>query len=280
MRMSSEYHGRGRRLSIMLGLLGVVALASLAAAAPAGNPGVRPGEAMTFRLYMGGLEAGRARMSVGMPVSREGRRLVAVHGQAETTSIIKLVARMDEDYQLVLDANTLLPREVVSLERSPHPQRIASLVDGQHVAHDVKTDRYTGKSKRVMPSLVRDPLTALFALRAMPLADGEHLQLDVLDGTVLWRSQLAIRREQVRLSDETHGRPAIRIDGEITRIDDAGRPLGQPPRHLTVWLSDDADRALLRMESDTSMGRAAIELTSYQRGTRGPMPQLPGITRR
>jgi hypothetical protein len=274
--MSVEYHARRRGLTFMLGAL-VLGMARLAAAASFAHPGVRPGEAMTFRLYLGGIETGRARMSVGHPMHKDGRRLVAVHGQAETTSIMKIVARMDEDYQLVLDAGTLLPREVVSVEHGMRDRRIASRVDGRAIAHDVRLGEQRGASKRVAPTEVRDPLCAFFALRALALASGDVLRLDVLDGTVLWRTRLTVRREPLRLGDQARAREAIRIDGETARIDDAGRPLAGATRHLSVWMSDDGDRALLRMECDTDLGRAAIELTSYQRGGRGPQPELPGI---
>jgi hypothetical protein len=53
---------------------------------------------------------------------------------------------------------------------------------------------------------------------------------------------------------------------------------------LTIWLSDDADRVLLRLEADTDLGRCALELTSYvppaTRVAAERTPELPGIETR
>ena len=83
---------------------------------------------------------------------------------------------------------------------------------------------------------------------------------------------------------EPSARSAIRIDGVARRIEDNGRlRAGMGPRNLTLWLSDDADRVLLRMEADTDFGRCALELTSYVPATRVAeehTPELPGIETR
>src|SRR5581483_746092 len=231
-------------------------------------------------------ESGRARMSVGLPTTRAGKRLVAVHGQAETAKWLQLMVRLDDDYRLIYDAATLLPVEVVSVERGVRERRIASKVDGRRADIDVQAKRDAGRARRTLPNVVRDPLSALFALRAAPLADGARLGLDVLDGAALWRVRLEVHRgEKVRLErngDDARSRVAIRVDGELRRIDDLGRELGGAPRHLQVWLSDDAERLLLLVEGDTDLGRASLELTSYTPPPgaprrREPAPSLPGL---
>src|SRR5438105_2926695 len=78
--------------------------------------GVRPGEAFTFRFSVGPVESGRARMSVGDMMERDGRKLLAVHGQAETSKWLKAMVKLDDDYKLVLDSHTLLPVEIESVE--------------------------------------------------------------------------------------------------------------------------------------------------------------------
>ena len=137
-----------------------------------------------------------------------------------------------------------------------------------------------------MPRIARDPLSGFFALRALPLDDGSQLDLDILDGNALWRVALTVHRgDQVRLDGDASPHAAIRIDGVARRIEDSGRPrAGMGPRNLTVWLGDDADRVLLRLEADTDFGRCALELTSYVAPTRRVAdehsPDLPGIETR
>lgn len=261
----------------------VATLVAASSSADAMHPGARPGEAFTFKFSLGPVEGGRARMSIGKAVAHGNRRLVAVHGQAETTSIIKLVARVDDDYKLVFDTANLLPVSVSETERGVRQRRINSTMSGRTADVDFWAPDKQSKGRHNLPRLARDPLSGLFALRALPLEDAQKLSLDILDGNALWRVALDVKRGQaVRLGENAGvARRAIRIDGVARRIEDSGHPrAGQGPRGLTMWLSDDADRVLLRLEADTDLGRCALELTSYDppnRAVADVTPQVPGI---
>ena len=55
-----------------------------------------------------------------------------MHGQAETTAFVKLLARMDDDYTLVVDTGNLLPVSVAETERGMRERRITvANVDGR-----------------------------------------------------------------------------------------------------------------------------------------------------
>lgn len=270
--------------------IAVCALSLIAASsASAAHPGARPGEAFTFKFSLGPVEGGRARMSIGHPVSERGRRVIAVHGEAETTAFVSLLARMKDDYKLVFDTATLLPLSVSETERGVRQRRIVTRMNGRTAEVDYWAPDKRLRGRRILPRIGRDPLSGLFALRAMPLGEGQRIELDVLDGNALWRvDAVAHRGARVRLEGDAPGSPvhaAIRVDGVARRIDDAGRPRPRyAARHLTLWLSDDAFRVLLRMEADTDFGRCALELTSYipprvASGDERP-PLLPGIVTR
>jgi hypothetical protein len=277
MRTALEYHVRRQRLKSMRPLALLMLLVAPAAAA---HSGALPGEAFTFKFSVGPIESGRARMSVGFPVEKGGRRLLAVHGQAETLPWLALVARMNDDYKLLVDAGTLIPVEVTTVERGIRERKIEAGIhaSGRFVDVSLQSQKEKGRARRSVPDVVRDPLSALFAVRAAPLRTGDEVTFLVLDGTILWRSQIAVRRETLRTEEDAHGKKAIRLDGTNLRVDDAGRPTGLPARRYTVWLSDDADRVLLRMEAQIDLGNAIIELTSYSGArSRGPAPALPGL---
>jgi hypothetical protein len=262
----------------------VLAASALASAASGAHPGARSGEAFTFKFSVGPVEGGRARMSIGKPVAERGRRVVWAHGQAETTAFIKLLARVQDDYTVAVDTGNLLPLTVRETERGLRERKISAAIDGRNAEVDYWSPERQHKGRRLLPKIVRDPLSGFFALRAMPLADGHKITMDVLDGAALWRAALTVKRgDKVRVESDGAGaaaRPAIRIDGVATRIDDSGRPRAMAPRTMVIFLSDDADRVLLRLEADTELGRAALELTSYQPAPRvgqEKTPQLPGI---
>ncbi len=268
-------------------VLGAAMVMSASAPARATHPGARPGEAFTFKFSLGPVEGGRARMSIGRPVSQRGRHVIAVHGQAETTAFVKLLAHIDDDYKLVVDTGNLLPISVAETERGMRQRRISVQHQGPRIADvDFWSPEKQLKGRHLLPRIARDPLSGFFALRALPLDEGQKLDLDVLDGNALWRVALDVHRgEKVRLEGDAAARPAIRIDGVARRIEDNGRPrAGMGPRHLTVWLSDDADRVLLKLEAETDLGRCALELTSYvpptARVADERAPELPGIETR
>jgi hypothetical protein len=273
----------------MRALVYVIALtaASVAAPAYAMHPGARPGEAFTFKFSLGPIEGGRARMSVGKPAARHGRHVIAVHGQAETTAFVKVLARIEDDYTLVFDTGNLLPVTVAETERGVRERRInVAHLDGRTADVDYWSPEKQQKRRRLLPRIVRDPLSGFFALRALTLADGQKIDLDVLDGAALWRVAMTAHRNlRVRLDSDGQSHAAIRIDGIAHRIEDNGRPRpGVAPRNMTIWLSDDDDRVLLRMEAETDLGRCALELTSYvpptARAANERTPDLPGIETR
>src|SRR6266542_50304 len=229
-------------------------------------------------------------MSIGKPVAERGKRVIWAHGQAETTAFIKLLARVQDDYTVAVDTGNLLPLTVRETERGLRERKISSVVDGRTADVDYWSPEKQHKGRRHLPRIVRDPLSGYFALRALGLDDGQKIGLDVLDGAALWRVALTVKRgEKVRVDSDGAGAPArvaIRIDGVATRIDDGGRPRATPPRSMTIYLSDDPDRVLLRLEADTQLGRCALELTSYQpapargRLAQEKVPELPGIETR
>ena len=276
-----------RALPFAIGLAATLA-ASAATPATAMHPGAWPGEAFTFKFSLGPIEGGRARMSIGKPVAQSGRRVIAVHGQAETTAFVKVLAHIEDDYQLVFDTGTLLPVSVAETERGIRERRISvAHVDPRIADVDFWSPERQHKGRRLLPRIVRDPLSGYFALRALPLDDGQKIDLDVLDGAALWRVALVAHRgARVHVGgDGGAARAAIRIDGVARRIEDNGRPrAGVGPRAMTIWLSDDDNRVLLRLEAETDLGPCALELTSYVPPTAHAVvehaPQLPGIETR
>jgi hypothetical protein len=270
---------RGRCAVLGVALIGVTTAAHAFA-----HPGARAGEAFTFKFSIGDIDTGRARMAIGRPSARGGRIVIGIHAQAETLPWLQLLVRIDDDYQLMLDATNLLPLDATTVERGARERKFAThfstVGQGTRAELSVVTPKGSGKGQRVLPWPVRDPVALFLALRAAPLADGDRMETHILDGNALWLARLSVHRgERVRLDREgAQPRAAVRIDGELTRLDVAKKAA---PRHGSLWLSDDDDRVLLRMEGDTDLGRASLELTSYDAPARGRgvtrAPSLPGL---
>lgn len=233
--------------------------------------GVRPGEAFIYTLSVGSIVGARARMSVGLPVQKDGRVLVGVQGEAETTELVRLLAPVTASYVLTLDLGSMLPREVLSTEKGLRDRSFHSFLDGSTLNQELQSTLRNAKTRRVLSREIRDPLSAYFALRAQELAPRTEIDFDVLDGSALWRTHLkVIGVEQIRLGEgDDTGKPvprvsAIHIEGTLFRIDDQGHPIAKIPRRtVSCWLSDDRDRVLLDARFDSDLGKAQLRLLSY-----------------
>ncbi|HEX2572047.1 MAG TPA: DUF3108 domain-containing protein [Polyangia bacterium] len=258
--------GRGVFLGVLLGGLG---LTGEVAEARAVRAAFQAGEAFVYKFSVGTIEAGQARMSVGIPERHEGSRLVAIQADAHSLPWLGLLVRLDDTYQVILEADRLLPRRVVSNETGLRERSIRAELEGHRVKLRFTTPKEDQQYQRVLPGLARDPVAALFALRAAPLAEGERIDQLMLDGVALYRvSCTVVAREELRLGSEQDPAPprtirAIHIEAQAQRIDDLGRPTSQPPRRFRIWLSDDERRIPCRLTGDTDLGEGRLELMSY-----------------
>ena len=107
--------------------LALVWCGATAWAAPAG---FEPGETLTYSFSVGIVEAGRARLAVGVPQRRRGERLVAIQAEAQSLAWLALFARLDDRYEVLLDADSLLPRRIVSREKGIRERTIQTEMAG------------------------------------------------------------------------------------------------------------------------------------------------------
>ena len=263
---STKKARRGACAGILLGVLGLACGVAAARSSPAA---FQAGESFIYKFSVGAIEAGQARMSVGIPERHQGTRLVAVQADAHSLPWLGLFVRLDDTYQVVLEADRLLPRRVVSNETGVRVRTVRAEMEGHRVKLRFTTPEKDQQSQRVLPGLARDPVAALFALRAAPLAEGERIVQLMLDGVALYQvSCTVVAREALRLGNELDPTPprtvrAIHIEAQAQRIDDLGRPTSQPPRRFRIWLSDDERRVPWRLTGDTDLGEGRLELTSY-----------------
>ena len=238
-----------------------------AAAQTARGPG-RQGEAFTFSLkFLGSFDAGRARMAVSPPVASPTGPVIHVVAEAEATGFAKALTGLHEDYRLILDANTLLPRRMHLVESGMRNRTATIDVTDRridiHVVQPPLEKRWAG----VLPSQPLEPLAVLLLLRAARLQNGDKLELIVMDGTAFYQGTMEVTGRQ-ELTTAIGNRPAIRILCRGERISENGVRLGRPPRTAMMWVSDDAARLPLRVEGETELGKAEFALTGYEPGRR------------
>jgi hypothetical protein len=105
-----------------------------------------------------------------------------------------------------------------------------------------------------VPADTQDMLSAIYALRASPATTGDRLNLAVSDNGRLYSVDFAIGGSELvkRGSGDV---AALRVTPTIT--DDKGQRVG---RDTALWLSADARRVPLRLETQLTVGRFVLSL--------------------
>lgn len=253
--------------------LGVIGVQNSAALPPAARP--RQGEAFTFEIMFSGMvEAGRARLAVAPPSASPAGPQIHILGEVEATGFAKAVTGLHDDYRLVLDATTWLPRSLTLVESGQSSRTVVVQINDRQVNLSSKDPNGEKRWSGILPSPPIDPIAVLLLLRTARLNDGDKLTLVVIDASVFYLSTIEVAgREDTTGAFGT--RRAIKLICSGQRIDENGQKLARPLRSATIWVSDDALRLPLRIEGDTELGKAEFALTSYEPGIRPP--QRPKI---
>jgi hypothetical protein len=264
------------RLAVAVALGTVCGVFALGERSAVGQPAPRPrqGEAYTFNLrFLGSVDAGRARLAVSPVTSGPGGPLIHIVGEAEATGLAKAITGLHEDYRLILDGNTWLPRHMHLVESGMRSRTVDIEITDRRLDIVAKVPsgekRWTGN----LPSPPVEPIAVLLLLRAARLRDGDKLALVIIDGTAFYQGTIeVVGRED--LDSELGIRRAIKLACRGERITENGQKLPRPPRTATVWVSDDAARLPLRISGETELGLAVFSLTSYEPARRPlPMPR-------
>jgi hypothetical protein len=124
------------------------------------------------------------------------------------------------------------------------------------------TAQRTGQSSVPEGASAHDLHSALVLLRAWRPRLGEQAYFYVVLGRRLWRVDVTSEGPQV-IKAQGGARLTHRIDGVGVRL---WRPSEAPPKHFSLWLSEDAARVPLRMVGDASFGEVTMTLTDREQG--------------
>ena len=180
----------------------------------------------------------------------------------------------DRDREIGLDAHLEEPH--ARPHHGGHAQQLQRVTTaayegrGQVRIADDK-DGKTRKHLKHTPIDTFDPLGAMAWVRAQRLAPGEHAKAHVIDGTTIMRIDIEAlpdapmeRLPGVAKALGIGKNDVVAISGTLTRVDPFDQPLpGKRVFTLRAWLSADARRIPLAMESDMWVGALRLELSSY-----------------
>lgn len=230
-----------------------------------------PGEQMTFSARVGGIEAGRAALSLGK--AQPGGREIMVRGRSE--SLLRSLFSFSEELWTRIDLAHLRPlRSVLKAKRGD--RLTETTTDHRHggISEQRITRRERGKVRqgrrhRLLPTGHLDPFSALLVLRSLPWADRRPVSLHVVSGRKSYGLRVSLAgRGRVR----TPGRiaDAIQLRGVLSPVTDRGKRRPGKGKRFTLWLSDDRARIPLKAQLESPWGPLALELQTY-RASRRPL---------
>jgi hypothetical protein len=194
---------------------------------------------------------------------------------------------------LVIDAKAISKGTLMKLFRYSFLQHYESTVDLtafrilRTTKHDVQKERvrdgealFDYKERRVtyvetdpkdlmrpprrIASEISDPvydmISAIYAIRLMPLAVGKRMELSVSDSGLIYKVPLSVTAR--KLQKTKIGRVwCYQIEPDIFG---PGRLIEQKGK-MTIWMTEDRRHIPVRAEIDTQYGKIEIKLKSYQK---------------
>jgi hypothetical protein len=181
-----------------------------------------------------------------------------------TTGLARALWKLDATHYALADAETLRPIETKQTEAYRWKKLITSLTFRNNGVKSERTEGITTKSRDFdFPGLL-DLHSAMLFLRSQPLKERSVYRIVVYPAASAYLATITVAgREKVSIRAGTF--KTIKLDLKLNKI---GKNLELEPhrkfRHGTIWISDDADRMLLRIEAQIFVGTVFAELQSVR----------------
>lgn len=238
----------------------------------AGEPGTFPlprSFSATYHVNWGGVEAAQVESRYTAPEDGGDTRLFV---RANTTGVARSLYTLDATHLSVVNARTLHP---VRLEQSEDAsgKRATSHVEflpGEAVRTGLNTSSKKGKETAKprhypYPGLY-DMNSALLYLRSLPMNNGDERTVALMTATGPYLATIkVVGRGRVRVGAGEF--PAIECSLALEKINKNGE---LEPRKgfksARAWLSDDANRLLVKAEAQIFIGSVTLELEKVSFG--------------
>lgn len=241
---------------------------------PDGAPLVTPGEHMTYKLQLQGIDLASYEMAVGDQLDVAGRKAIVVQSHAKAVGFVKMVANVDDTFTSWIDIATGRPLRWTSDEygtKSDDKERTDARFTERSGDHVPMTFHINDQPPVPEPQKVALPETwdfnaFLVALRSWEGAPGTAVTVEVLRSRFLWHLEMTIHGKD-KLTTALGELPALRFDGKTYKLDRNGvRVADSDERAFSIWISDDDGRVPLKIVARTDYGDMNMIITDYQPG--------------
>ena len=228
---------------------------------PIGNfPELRPLRA-SYRFGWSGLTAATGDVHFTKPSENKFQ----LDGTGRTIGFVRALWKLDASYQAIASAETLRPIEAHQIESYRSKKIVTHLTFTNNGVTRTRTeDKGVAEAKTRQfnfPNLF-DLVSAMLYLRSQPLKERAVYRIVAYPATNAYLATVTVvGREKISVHAGNYN--AIKLDLRLKRI---GKQRQLEPhrkfRRATIWVSDDAERLLLRIEAQVFVGTVFAELQS------------------
>jgi hypothetical protein len=277
-------------------LLGAFALASLTlatttafAAPPAQLPSRRPpidpirtGEKHEMEVTYMGIPGLHVTFEVLPYDVIDGRKVYHVRGVVETSSLVNLFFHLDDSAESWIDFESLFTRKLTMVQNQTDIKRVTSEIFDPSTLHTTFTNHeqkpgeapHDSLKVADAPPLSQDTFSAFYYLRTLPLTVGASYDVPVVsEGNTIKVRATVLGVENIDVRFHLISSLIIKLD----KLDPSGQPM--PGTENVVWLSNDDQRILTRVDVKTRFGHVIAHLRKFTPGT-GPVQAAQGANYR
>ena len=198
--------------------------------------------------------------------NRDGN--LRLEGEGATVGVVRALWKFDTQHRALADAKTLRPISMHEVDEKRRKTLVTDLVFKPDSVERVRTD--TSAKKPPEPRKFEfsrglfDMFSALLYVRSQPLKKGDVYRIVVYPATNAYLATLTVA-DRAPITVGAGEYPAIKLDLQLKKI---GKHRELEPhkkfRRASVWVSDDDDRLLLRIEASIFVGSVFAELQSVR----------------
>jgi Protein of unknown function (DUF3108) len=242
-----------------------------------------PGEELAYDIAYFGIRTGRAHLRVGDRTTLDGVSTYPLQAQVKTDGFLEILGNLDVRMTSFLDPRFMTPTRmvnqtiakggafgggtVVSREDGAFaPQRIGPQgpIGGEVNARLERSGEgaFNRRARLETDADVVDALSVVYYLRSRKLVQGQAFCFELYHRRRLWRVEgKAGALETARAP--FGARQSRRLDATIVRVGGKNPP---PPRAITAYISNDAERLPLLVQTPERVGTIEVRLVTHKAG--------------
>ena len=189
-------------------------------------------------------------------------------GVGQTVGVARALWKFDVRHRSLADAVTLRPIQMHQVDVTRKKTVTTDLTFKANEVERIRTDNKSNKTPKpktfAFSGGVFDMHSALLYLRSQALHEGDVYRLVIYPATNPYLATLTVKNHSpIKVAAGDY--PAIQLDLQLNKIGKKGELEPHKKfRRASIWVSDDSDRLLLRVEASIFIGTVFAELQAIR----------------